>query len=146
MFVLAALTAVAAIRLDLLIRTSIYCTEKPRWRSPHSPCPWLGPFFVYRARCWRVIAKGHFGWRKGMKVRARERPGEGWEKKRKREELTSGKGFFINYCSHTAGSTRRFIADCPRMTHNPIDRQAKGILSKRDFTRKPRLGQEVPPR
>ena len=58
--------------------------------------------------------------------------------------LTSGKGFFISYCSRTAGSTRRFTEDCTRMTHNQIDRQAKGILSKRDFTKKAQIGARGP--
>ena len=31
------------------------------------------------------------------------------------------------------------------MAHNQIDRQAKGILSRRNFTKKPRSGQEDPP-
>ena len=42
--------------------------------------------------------------------------------------------------------TRQIWDDWTRMAHNHIDRQAKGILSKRDFTKKPRSGQEVPPR
>ena len=41
--------------------------------------------------------------------------------------------------------TRLIWDDWTRMAHKHIDRQAKGILSKRDFTKKPRSGQEDPP-
>ena len=84
-FVLAALMVVAAGSLGLLVRTLKYVQKKLRRRAPHSPCPWLGPFFVDRARCWRFLSRGHFNLAKGVGVDSEGRSG-GEARKRKKKE------------------------------------------------------------
>ena len=85
-FVLAALTVVAAGSLGLLVRTIKYVQKKPRRRSPHSPCPWLGPFFVDRARCWRFLSRGHFNLAKGFEVKSEGKSGGGARQEKKTEK------------------------------------------------------------